>query len=195
MNELETLLLETGTVQFGRFGPDNRPYHENLSLLPSYPELMHELSEVAAQEIESIGQIDRLVSTIDSLPIATAISLATHIPLVYSLGTDQPGVRDLVGAYDVGHPACLILNQLGNTSNSDAHRLVEKASHVGLDIQHVLVLLDAGFSNPGNQIAVHALVKLHDYVETLRAHGLLPEGQVDAVKAWLNHAKQVRSAP
>lgn len=163
-------LLDTGLIQFGLFGEDERPIQLNFHLLPSYPDVLAQLADRAAATI-SEGEYDHLVCDRDSLPFGVAVSQRTAIPLVYSTG--QPGVYDLVGAYDVGHPALL----LANTWHKGLSALIEKAGRVGLDIVTTRVIASNG--------DIPSLIDLPEMVETLRQDGFLPSGQADAVQQWL----------
>lgn len=97
-------MLRAGLVQFGLFGPDGAPVKLNCELLPAYPDILAQVAASAA-EIATQPLPDRLVCTAQAVPLGVALSLRTGVPLVYSRGSDGPGVEDLVGAYDVGHPA------------------------------------------------------------------------------------------
>jgi hypothetical protein len=163
------LLMAGGLVQFGRFGDDAAPIKINIGLLPSYPEVLRTLAE---QAVKFCVGVDRLVCTVDAVPFGTAVSLAADIPLVYSLGTDAPGVHDLIGAYDVGHPAIL----LANIQREIPPQLIEKAQRVGLDIQQTITVF--GLDN-------RALVNLGDLMDELVARKRLSGGQREAVMHWL----------
>lgn len=165
-------LLDTGLIQFGLFGVDERPMQLNFHLLPSYPDILAQLADRAAATIAE-SEYDHLVCDRDSLPFGVAVNQRTNIPLVYSLGTDKPGVYDLVGAYDVGHPALL----LANTWYEGLSALIEKAGRVGLEIVATRVIASNG--------DIPSLIDLPQMVETLRRDGFLPSGQADAVQQWL----------
>ena len=126
MNSLAALLLETGLLQFGRFITDDgpRPYQLQLDLLPSYPDVLAHITELAAPWV---GDVNHLLSSAEALPFGVSLSLRTHIPLVYARGTDALTVYELAGAYDIGHPALL----LGNTLAPSLITLAEKARVVG----------------------------------------------------------------
>ena len=173
--------VEAGLLQFGRFGANGIPFELNLQLLPAYPGILRNIAEQAHTLFEEV-RFDRLVCAFDSTPFGVALSLQSDIPLVYSRGSDLSGVYDLVGAYDVGHPALLLVNVWED--NSDVHQLVGKARHVGLEIDTVLTIVDYGIKSP-NGLSVWSLLYLAEAVVRLVDAGRLPPGQGRAVLDWL----------
>ncbi|MFW5709301.1 MAG: hypothetical protein ACOCX5_03670 [Chloroflexota bacterium] len=188
MDELYEQLMACGLVQFGQFGPDARPLAIHAHLLPSYPDVLQAMVH-RADPTRFHLTVDRLVCSVDALPFGVAFSLTSAIPLIYNLGTDQPGVYDFIGAYDVGHPALLI----ANTWSADALsiQLINKAKRVGLEISGILSLFDIG--QPVDGMAVYSVVDIQTMVDSLVAESRLPPGQADAVKAWLKQ-ENTRSA-
>jgi hypothetical protein len=132
-------LLETGILQFGLFVENGKeyPYRLRLEMLSAYPELLQNIAYRGVQSLAAVNPFDRLVAHADAIPLATAISLNTGISLVYSRGRGESSVFDLVGAYDVGHPACLVVN----TITPDIKQFLSEAQRVGLDIHTILELV------------------------------------------------------
>lgn len=178
---LQTKLLEAGLLQFGRF--DGIPFRLSLDLLPSYPDILQLVVQAGAPLVRG-NSVDHLVCTVDSVPLGIALSISTDTPLVYSRGTEKPAVYDLVGAYDVGHPALLVCNVW--SGDGYTLHLIEKAKKVGLEINTVLTLLDIR-DEVVEGLNIHSLLRLGDVIETLQATGQLPQGQANAVLEWLQH--------
>ena len=178
MTNLPVLLAETGLLQFGYFEV-GKPYKLLLDLLPSYP---HVLDELVNEANPMVGQVDHLVSTLDAIPLGIGLSLRNHIPLVTSRGHSTAPVHNLVGAYDIGHPALLLANQ----PTANLRQLISDALTVGLDIQSIVVLVDDGAWRPDLQ-AFHSLIKLSSAVETLVEQRFIPAEQGVAVQSWINH--------
>ena len=111
-----------------------------------------------------------------------AVGMALHKPLVYSRGTDEPPVADLVGAYDIGHTGALLASVLGD--GRKLTRLAENARRVGVDARVAVVIIDLGISHVDG-LAVHPLVRLEDAVADLSTAGDLPSGQAAAVRDWI----------
>jgi orotate phosphoribosyltransferase len=182
MTDLVQMLLKTGLLQFGRFADRTgwKPYCLNLHMLPSYPDVLRALIEEA---VPAAGQADRLVAAADAIPFGIGLSLRTGIPLVYSRGTDEAPVYDLVGAYDIGHPALLITGSLNSPELMS--RLIGRAKQVGLEIDGVIAVIDEG-SFQSAQVRIHALLNLPSVVAMLVKHEQLPAGQGKMIREWLN---------
>lgn len=179
------MLLENGLVQFGRFERDGQfaPILLNLELLPSYPETLRYIVEQAALKID--GDIERLVCTADSLALGIGISLQTQIPLVYSRGKGELPVHDLVGAYDVGHPAVLVMNFMQDTADVD--HFVAQALKVGLHINHVFaVLVNENLYSNDAGYRVSSLLPLLELIQNLVQQGHVSQGQANRVREWMN---------
>lgn len=172
-------LIKAGLLQFGRF--DNVPFRVNLDLLPSYPDIMRAIIQRALEKFTP-AHYDHLVSTVDSVPFGLALSLNTDVPLVYSKGSNRPAVYDLIGAYDVGHPALMVTNVW--SGDGYTLHLIEKARSVGLEINTVLPIIDCR-NEPIEGVELRPLLRLDEIVTELAETGRLPVGQAQAVKTWM----------
>lgn len=164
-------LLDCGLVQFGMFGDDESPYLIQIGLLPSYPMILKALTEGLGKLVPV--QTERLLSISSAYAPALALSVVGDIPLVYSLGTSGSGVADLIGAYDVGHPTCLIVDVW---RGEDAILpIIQKAEQVGLKIQSILCCFSVGQPmTTVSKLSVQVLVDVADMVEILIGNGSLP---------------------
>lgn len=175
---LATPLFKSGMLQFGRFIDSDgsaSPYRIRMEMLAAYPALLQQMTYRGVQSLASAKPFDRLVTLSDSIPIATALSLNTGISLVYSRGTREPLVHDLVGAYDVGHPACLIVNTADDTTSD----FVQKARKVGLEIHTVLEVIAQGYTVQG--ISQHAILTMPALIHELRQNNGITQYMADAV--------------
>ncbi len=166
MNPLVQHLIEAGLIQFGWFQRDglDLPVMLRLEMLVSYPETLNLLVQTA-QELFPQVNANRLLCSADSVPFGVGFSLQTGIPLVYSRGTDSAPVFDLVGAYDIGHPALLITNTVGWQQSPE--RLIRAARSVGLEIHTLLTILEVRPIAPPDGITVLPLLRLSDLVRDL----------------------------
>jgi hypothetical protein len=185
---LATLLLEAGLLQFGRFQEDGaiKPYRLSLDLLPSYPDVLAYLADLAQP---LLGEIDHLLSAPDALPFGLSLSLKSRLPLVYARGTQAAAVHELAGAYDIGHPALLV----GNTMSPALLELSEQANVVGLETQRILVIIDEG-QTLNSPISVLSLLNLKQTVGQLEQSGKLARGQAQLVQHWIDANRHPGSA-
>lgn len=175
---LGTPLFNTGILQFGRFTDDKgtaQPYRLRLEMLAAYPSLLQQVAYRGVQQLAHLPSFDRFVTLSDSIPIATAISLNTGISLIYSRGTTQPLVHDLVGAYDVGHPTCLIVNSVDDTMKT----FINASRKVGLEIHSVLEVVHQGHTLSG--ITQTPIMTMPAILHELRQYELITEHMVHAV--------------
>jgi orotate phosphoribosyltransferase len=157
-------LIDCGVLQFGMFGADEAPYLIQMGLLPSYPMFLREFAQSMRDRIPN--QTERLLCVASAYAPALALSLYRDIPLVYSLGTTGSGVADLIGAYDVGHPTCLIADMW---RGEDALLpIIQKAEQVGLRIRSILCCFSIGQPEiKTSSLSVQSWVDLADMVEVL----------------------------
>ncbi len=185
MNKLADRLIDAGLIQFGAFarGGEMLPVDLHLSMIGSYPDLLDELAALTAEIVRG-AEASHLLSTGDAIPFGTALSLRTRIPLVYSRSGGEAAVFDLVGAYDIGHPALLIANSVGFKASPTA--LVQSARRVGLEIHTLVAILEARAEPPPPDVDVVSLFRLRDIVGAMAASGALPDGQARRVLGWID---------
>lgn len=183
-DELTRLLLETGLVQFGRFSNafESTPFRFSLEMLPAYPDVARVLI-ARAKTLLSAVHVNRLLCTADALPFGVGLSLETDIPLVYSRGSKDAPVYDLVGAYDIGHPALMLTNVLGDFE--PVAQLMAGAQRVGLEIHTVLAIIDLGIATIPHDTTLLALLRLPAIIEALSQSGQLPPAHARTVKQWI----------
>lgn len=181
MTTIATRLIEAGLLQFGQFETATgwRPFTLNLAYLPSYPSL---LAAVVTAAQTHMPDVEYLLAMADAVPFGVALGVALHKPLVYSRGTTEPPVADLVGAYDIGHSAVLLAAVVED--GMQLSRLALQARSVGLDARKAIAILDLGIGSVDG-LGVRSLVRLPDAVDDLVASGDLPAGQADAVHDWI----------
>ena len=181
--ELARLLLETGLLQFGSFD-DSVPFRLSLEMLPSYPDVLH-MIVAQSKSLLDAGKVNRLLSTSDAVPFGVGLSLEMNIPLVYSRGSTDAAVYDLVGAYDIGHPALLLTNVLyGQHVLSE---FILKAGQAGLELHTVLAIVDMGITQISDTMRRISLLRLPDMVNHLVETHQLPRLQAQAVQSWIEN--------
>ncbi len=181
---LARLLFDAGLIQFGWFEHDDavQPVAVHLEMIASFPDILSRIVEAAAARLELSGY-ERLLGTPDAIPFATAVSLASGVPLVYSRGMAEPASVDLVGAYDGGHPALLVANAVG--LGRDLPSLVSKARRVGLEVNTLLAILEVRAVPSFEGVRIVPLLRLGAVVSTLNAEGLMPPRHAQAVLIWI----------
>ncbi|HEX3053212.1 MAG TPA: hypothetical protein VHP83_21315 [Aggregatilineaceae bacterium] len=185
---LTLALARAGLIQFGQFVQDDGtiwPVALHLRWLPSYPAL---LREVAAALEPLLGDADRMLTTVDALPIGVAVSLRSERPLVYPYGEvrDYTAAYAIEGAYDVGHPTLLLSDVLIDAPQAEA--ITALAKKVGLDVIRVVAVIDLGRGArealEAAGYTVQTVLTLDEMLPILEAEGLLPPKMREAVMRW-----------
>jgi orotate phosphoribosyltransferase len=184
MNPLAQQLVEAGLLQFGSFHVNGveSPVQTHLEMLPSYPDVLRAIVQAMAP---LVPRDDHLLATADAVPLGVALSLEAGVPLVYSRGTGEAAVFDLVGAYDIGHPASLVTNVL--LDEDSTLKLAKKAESVGLEVGRVLCVLNLRV----RPFSATALLSLEDLLDDFVREGMLPERESRAVRAWLRRGSRI----
>ncbi len=178
MTPLAQGLLDAGLIQFGWFEGD-APFAQHLDMLAAYPRLLEAAADEAQAALSNL-YIERLLCSADSIPLGVAYGLRSGIPLVYSRGTSEPPVFDLVGAYDIGHPTLLISHAL----DAPPTTLINGARRVGLQVHTLLTILEIRPQPPADFTLV-PLLRLADLVGEMRASSQLPPAHAQAVLDWI----------
>lgn len=181
-------LVDHGLLQFGIYRrlSQNIPIDwGNLRYMASYPAVLRALVADAAPSMHNLG-VDFLLALPDAVPLGVALSQAYDVPLVYSQGCGENAVQDFIGAYDIGHPTCLIAGALDGFDFVD---LRQRASRVGLEIERVLGVIDPETITWGETTQVDALIDLPEALQHLVELKRLPPGQAQAVRDWLNRRR------
>ncbi|MCU0511277.1 MAG: hypothetical protein MUE40_01775 [Anaerolineae bacterium] len=177
---LARALVAYGLLEAGLFtqGEQVLPLRLRLELLPAAPALLAHIAELA---LPLVGPVERLVCLPDALPLGVAISLKSGLPLVYSRGRGESPVLDLVGSYDVGHPALLLMNT--PPAVATLLEMQRRAATVGLEIGRGLALL-APAAAPGEDspLPVVPLLTLAQVVADLQQMDWLTAGQAQAIQ-------------
>lgn len=173
-------LVKAGLLQFGLFVGEEKTslYHLSLEMLPAYPQLLQQITYLAVQALAGIS-LERLVAHSDCIPLGTALSLQTGIPFVYSKGRGESPVYDLVGAYDVGHPAVLLVNQI----DADTMNFVKRCKSVGLEIHTVLEFVSFGEKLEGIQNL--SLISFQALLHELCLNGQMSAEQAERILAGI----------
>ncbi len=188
--ELIHLLLETGLVQFGRFNhaADPVPFRFSFEMLPAYPDVLRTIVVEAKSLLAGI-RANRLLCTYDALPIGVGLSLETDIPLIYSRGSSEAPVFDLIGAYDIGHPGVLLTNVLADFD--PIVQLMAGAKQVGLEIHFVLAIVNLGFKSSAQDIQVVELLQLPNLISELVLSRDLPDSQARTILQWIEASAEL----
>jgi uridine monophosphate synthetase len=196
---LTLALAELGAVKFGQFtlaSGKRSPIYIDLRLLASYPNVLGQvarayatlLRRVLAAEDQGLG-IRLAAIPYAALPIGTAVSLETGLPLIYprkevkAHGT----ARQIEGEFRPGERA-VVLDDLITTGGSKL-AAIEPLEAAGLEVRDVVVLIDR--EQGGREelelagYRLHAVLCLGEMLDYLVEAGRISAEQRDEVGAFL----------
>lgn len=185
MDDLLRAFHENGLIQFGRFTTPEKgiePLLLSFEFLPSYPQLLIKTAQRLTSVCgETFGAFDFLFCTAEGIPLGMAMSLQTDKPLLYSTHR-VAHARDFVGAYDVGHPAVLIVPVFDDEEKIT--RLARDVQRVGLETVGIVSLLKL---HVPQRLNVASLYDIDTILTAFRAKDWLPETQEIQVREWLSN--------
>jgi uridine monophosphate synthetase len=185
-------LVDLSAIKFGDFtlaSGQRSPIYIDLRLLVSAPALLA-LAADAYSAIVSDITADRLAGVpYAALPIATAVSLRTGLPMIYTrkeVKTHGLG-KDVEGLWQPGERVVIIEDVI--TSGSSIITTAEKLRALGLIVEDVVVLIDRGQGGIHNLadagIRAHAVFNLPTMLDHLEARGRMEKAKADDVRAFL----------
>lgn len=179
-------LHKIGAVKFGLFTLKSglkSPIYLDLRLLVSYPKTLGIVAkEFAALAKKNKLRFDRIAGVpYAALPIATALSLESDIPMIYprkerkDYGTGQ-GIE---GIFKKGE-TILLCDDLITTAESK-FEAIEVLEGAGLAVKDIMVLIDRGQGGK-EQLAdrgykLHSVLAVGELLETLHKAGKLSDGE------------------
>lgn len=192
---LITGLADLGAVKFGNFTLASglqSPIYIDLRLLVSQPKLLAQAADAYAALLAAIP-CERIAGVpYAALPIGTAVALAADKALIYPRKEAKAhGLgKDIEGAWQSGERVVVIEDLI--TRGGSTLQTVERLRAVGLQVEHVIVLIDREQGGVANLAAAgvtaHAVFTVSEMLETLVQTGKLDEGKRQEVLQFIRQA-------
>ena len=191
---LITGLADLGAVKFGNFtlaSGMQSPIYIDLRLLVSQPKLLA-LAAAAYAALLADLPCDRIAGVpYAALPIGTAVALAADKPLIYPRKEAKAhGLgKDIEGAWQPGERVVVIEDLI--TKGGSTLQTVERLRAVGLQVEHVIVLIDREQGGVANLAAAgvtaHAVFTVSEVLATLVQAGKLAETKRQEVLQFIRN--------
>jgi uridine monophosphate synthetase len=190
-------LMDLEAIKFGEFtlaSGASSPVYIDLRLLVSAPPLLAEAAAAYAAIVSGLT-CDRIAGVpYAALPIGTAVSLQTGIPLIYPRKEAKAhGLgKTIEGAYTPGERVVIIEDVV--TSGGSILQSVERLRAAGLVVEDAVVLIDreqGGAANLANAgLRVHSVFAFTNIVDFLERSGRLPGDRATEVHEFLAAGRQ-----
>lgn len=192
---LITGLADLGAMKFGNFtlaSGMQSPIYIDLRLLVSQPKLLAQAADAYAALLADIP-CERIAGVpYAALPIGTAVALAADKALIYPRKEAKAhGLgKDIEGAWQAGERVVVIEDLI--TKGGSTLQTVERLRAVGLQVEHVIVLIDREQGGVANLAAAgvtaHAVFTVSEMLETLVQAGKLEESKRQEVLQFIRNA-------
>jgi uridine monophosphate synthetase len=177
---LARMLFEAECVRFGDFvlhSGAHSPVYVDLRRLVSHPRILGDVAHAYGRLMEPLSY-DRIAAIpYAGLPIGTAVSLQTGVPLIYprreakAYGTR----RQIEGEYETGDRVVLLDDLI--SSGGSKLEAVQPLLAEGLQVEDVVVLIDreqGGAEDLGKQgYRLHSVLTLRELADALVREGLI----------------------
>jgi uridine monophosphate synthetase len=189
---LAEYLLQVGCVKFGDFtlkSGTKSPIYIDLRLLASYPKLLSIVASAFRALIADL-EFDRLAAIpYAALPIGTAISLQSGVPLIYPRKeAKEYGMRASVeGQFESGAKV-LVIDDLVSSGESKLEAIAQLVS-AGLMVEDIAVLIDREgggqekLANAGYRL--HSVLKLSELIDQWEKTKKISSEQAREVRKFL----------
>ncbi|MBX3012918.1 MAG: orotidine-5'-phosphate decarboxylase [Caldilineaceae bacterium] len=192
---LISALADLGAVKFGTFTLASglqSPIYIDLRLLVSQPQLLAQAAEAYAAKLAPLA-CERIAGVpYAALPIGTAVALAADKPLIYPRKEAKAhGLgKDIEGAWQPGERVVIIEDLI--TKGGSTLQTVERLRAVGLQVEHVIVLIDREQGGVANLAAAgvtaHCVFTVSEMLDTLVQAGKLDETKRQEVLQFIRSA-------
>ena len=189
-------LLEAGCIKFGEFTLKSglkSPIYLDLRQLITYPSLLEQVAEAYLPVLHPLSFVRLAGLPYAAIPIATAISLIGHYPMIYprkevkTYGTKA----EIEGEYHTGETV-VVIDDLATTGGSK-FEAIEKLTSAGLVVKDVVVLVDrqsgAKESLAEAGYAMHAVLTISQMLDHWEETGVVEKDKIEVTREFLNQAR------
>ena len=197
MNEkIAKALVDANVVKFGEFklvSGIETPIYIDLRILPSYPKAMEAVTEEMAKKIEDLKPDVVAGAETAGIPLSTAISLKTKIPMIYVRKRPKSyGTQEMIeGVLKKGQKVVLIDDMATNAYSK--LKFIDGIKYSGGIVNDVLIVLDreqCGVEALSKEnIKLHSLITLKELLTYMKDNDLIDENKYNEILEYLEKNK------
>ncbi len=197
MNEkVAKALVESNIVKFGEFTLSSgikSPIYVNLRVLPSYPESMLIIADELSKIIKKIKPDVVAGAETAGIPLSTAISLKTKIPMIYVRKRPKGyGMNQLIeGELNRGQKVVLVDDMATNAFSKLG--FIQGIRQAGGIVEDVVIVLDREQGGvealAKEKVQLHSLITLKDILAYMQDKELIDEDRYNQIMLYLENNK------
>ncbi|MCH8004340.1 MAG: orotate phosphoribosyltransferase [Nanoarchaeota archaeon] len=197
MNEnVAKALTEANVVKFGEFtlvSGMKTPIYIDLRVLPSYPESMLTVTEELVKVIKKLKPDVIAGAETAGIPLATAISLKTKIPMIYVRKRPKSyGTQEMIEGILEKNAKVVLIDDMATNAYSKI-KFVDGIKHASGIVEDVVIVLDreqGGVEALGKEnVKLHSLITLKELLNYMKDNNLIDDNKYNEVLTYLEQNK------
>ena len=197
MNEkVAKALADANVVKFGEFTLASglvSPIYVDLRVLPSFPESMATVTDELAKVTKKLKPDVVAGAETAGIPLSTAISLKTKIPMIYVRKRPKSyGRKEQIEGVLKKDDKVILIDDMATNAFSKL-TFIEGIKNSGGVVQDVLIVLDreqGGVENLAKEnVKLHSLITLKELLDYMKDNNLIEEEKYNEVLDYLEKNK------
>ena len=197
MNEkIAKVLAEANTVKFGEFSLQmerKTPVYVDLKVLPSYPEAMQTVTEELVKVVKKLKPDVVAGAEVAGIPLATAISLKTKLPMVYVRKRPKSyGNQEMIEGVLKKDQKVVLIDDMATNAYSKL-KFVDGIKHSGGIVNDVLIVLDREQGGvealEKESIKLHSLITLKELLAYMKENNMIDKDRYNKILIYLKQNK------
>lgn len=197
MNEkIAKALTDANAVKFGEFTLASglvSPIYVDLRILPSYPESMAVVTEELVKVVKKLKPEVIAGAETAGIPLSTAISLKTKIPMVYVRKRPKRyGTMELIEGVLKKDAKTILIDDMATNAFSKI-RFIDGIKHAGGVINDVLIVLDreqGGVEALAKEnVKLHSLITLKELLSYMKENNMIDDNKYNEILTYLEQNK------
>jgi orotate phosphoribosyltransferase len=193
MNEkVAKALADANVVKFGEFklaSGNISPIYIDLRVLPSFPESMALVSEELSKLIKKLKPEVVAGAETAGIPLATAISLKTKIPMIYVRKRPKSyGTKEQIEGVLKKEAKVVLIDDMATNAFSKI-KFIEGIRLSGGTVNDVVIVLDreqGGVEALAKEnVKLHSLITLKELLDYMKSNSLMEEDKYKEVLSYL----------